>query len=155
MTQPLTQPHLSSRWKSPRLRINTDGEESNHASWVELFFDLVFVVAIAELSHTLEQHLSWHGFIQFAALFLPCWWAWVLVTFYVDRYETDDPTHRILILSTMLAVIFLANGNCDRARVGISNYRSKSPAPRVRRIAVSAIGREGQLASLNGSTRPE
>ncbi len=56
----------------------------------------------------LEQHLSWNGFIQFAALFVLCWWAWVLVTFYVDRYETDDPPHRVLILSAMLAVTFLA-----------------------------------------------
>lgn len=109
MTQPLTHPPTSvSRWKRPRLRIATDGEESNHASRIELFFDLVFVVVISELSHTLEQHLSWNGFIQFAALFVPCWWAWVLVTFYVDRYETDDPPHRVLILSAMLAVTFLA-----------------------------------------------
>ena len=105
----MTQPSLSpSRWKRPQLRTATDREESNHASWIELFFDLVFVVVISELSHLLEQHLSWSGFLQFAALFVPCWWAWVLVTFYVDRYETDDPPHRILVLCGMLAVIFLA-----------------------------------------------
>ena len=76
MTQPLAQPFLStSRLKRPRLRFDAEGEGVNHASWLELFFDLVFVVVIAELSHTLEQHLSWHGFLQFAALFVPCWWA--------------------------------------------------------------------------------
>jgi low temperature requirement protein LtrA len=108
MTQPPIQAsRSSSRWKHPRLRISGDGEGDNHASWIELFFDLVFVVVIAELSHTLEQHLSWNGFLQFAALFVPCWWAWVLVTFYIDRYETDDPPHRLLILGGMLAVIFL------------------------------------------------
>jgi low temperature requirement protein LtrA len=109
MTEPLPRSALSpSRWRRPRLRIESDGEGRNHASWIELFFDLVFVVVIAELSHSLEQHLSWIGFLQFAALFVPCWWAWVLITFYVDRYDTDDPPHRLFILAAMLAVIFLA-----------------------------------------------
>jgi low temperature requirement protein LtrA len=108
MTQPLTRPSMSeSRWKRPRLRIDYEEEGANHASWIELFFDLVFVVVISELSHMLQQHLSWIGFLEFAGLFVPCWWAWVLVTFYVDRYDTDDPPHRLLILSGMLAVIFL------------------------------------------------
>lgn len=97
----------SSRWKQPRLRVELNEESENHASWIELFFDLVFVVVIAELSHTLEKHLSPLGFVQFAALFVPCWWAWVLFTFYVDRYDTDDPPHRLLVLSGMLAVMFL------------------------------------------------
>lgn len=113
MTQPLTRSlskgTADTRWKRPRLRINSESESENHASWIELFFDLVFVVVIAELSHTLEAHLDWNGFLQFAALFVPCWWAWVLVTFYVDRYDTDDPPHRLLILGAMLAVIFLAS----------------------------------------------
>jgi len=109
MTQPLTRSPLApSRWKPPRLRVEQEDESTNHASWIELFFDLVFVVVIAELSHMLETHLSWGGFLQFALLFVPCWWAWVLVTFYVDRYDTDDPPHRLLILVAMLAVIFLA-----------------------------------------------
>jgi low temperature requirement protein LtrA len=108
VTHPLPRSPISSfSWKSPRLRVDSDGEGSDRASWIELFFDLVFVVVIAELSHTLEEHLDWTGLIQFAGLFVPCWWAWVLVTFYVDRYETDDPLHRLSILAAMLATIFL------------------------------------------------
>ncbi len=93
------------RWKPPNIR---DAESEGHASWVELFFDLVFVVVIAELSHYLSEHLTVIGFLQFAILFVPCWWSWVLFTFYSDRYETDDVIHRLLVLSAMLAVIFLA-----------------------------------------------
>lgn len=97
-----------SRWRQPRLRVTSDGERDSHASWIELFFDLVFVVVIAELSHNLKENLSVVGFLEFAALFVPCWWAWVLFTFYADRYDTDDVIHRLLILSGMLAIIFLA-----------------------------------------------
>lgn len=96
------------RWRPPRLRITSDADRESHASWIELFFDLVFVVVVAVLSQNLRLHLSLIGFLQFVALFVPCWWAWVLFTFYVDRYDTDDIPHRLLILIGMLAVVFLA-----------------------------------------------
>ncbi|BAZ11662.1 low temperature requirement A [Calothrix sp. NIES-4071] len=99
---------LLNRWRRPSLRVTSNAENVGHASWIELFFDLVFVVVIAELSSTLEKNLDFVTFIKFAALFVPCWWAWVLFTFYADRYDTDDVIHRLLILSGMLAVIFLA-----------------------------------------------
>jgi low temperature requirement protein LtrA len=102
------------RWRRPRLRVVSDAENVGHASWIELFFDLVFVIVIAELSSTLEKNLDIISFLKFAALFVPCWWGWVLFTFYADRYDTDDVIHRLLILSGMLAVIFLA-GNIHNA----------------------------------------
>jgi hypothetical protein len=54
--------------RPPRLRTLTDAEEERHASWLELFFDLVFVVAIAELSHELVVNHTLNGFAIFAAL---------------------------------------------------------------------------------------
>jgi low temperature requirement protein LtrA len=102
-TEQITIPTM---WRPPRLRRADDGQE-HHASWIELFFDLVFVVVIAELSHGLKENLSTRGFIEFAALFIPCWWAWVLFTFYADRFDTDDFVHRLLIMSGMLTIIFL------------------------------------------------
>jgi low temperature requirement protein LtrA len=50
-------------------RLLTVGEEGDrHASWLELFFDLVFVVAVTELSRELVLHHSAMGFLRFAAL---------------------------------------------------------------------------------------
>ena len=63
------------RWRTPRLRINSEVEGINHASWIELFFDLVFVVVIEELGHYLAKHFTLLGFGEFLALFVPCWWA--------------------------------------------------------------------------------
>jgi len=96
------------RWRPPRLRVTSNAERESHASWIELFFDLVFAVVVAVLSQNLRHHLSAIGFLEFASLFVPCWWVWVLFPFYADRYDTDDVTHRLLILTGMLAVIFLA-----------------------------------------------
>ncbi|WP_086769384.1 low temperature requirement protein A [Nostoc sp. 106C] len=97
--------------KSPHLPQLGPGlrnlEREQHATWIELFFDLVFVVAIAELSHYLEEHLTVIGFLQFVLLFVPSWWAWVLFTFYSDRFDTDDSIHRLLMLTGMLTILFL------------------------------------------------
>ena len=49
------------------------------------------------------------GFLVFAGLFVPVWWAWVGYTFYADRFDTDDPPHRVLMIAGMFAVAVLAS----------------------------------------------
>lgn len=98
-------------WLSPpRLRTlaEEEAEGERHASWLELFFDLVFVVAIAELSHELVVNHTWGGFATFAALFVPVFVAWQGFSFYADRFDTDDVLFRVSMLIAMLAVAALA-----------------------------------------------
>jgi low temperature requirement protein LtrA len=91
----------------PRLRT-LDEEGERHASWLELFFDVVFVVAIAQLAHELIEDHSLHGFAVFAALFLPVFIAWQGFTIYADRFDTDDAVFRLAIFAAMLAIAALA-----------------------------------------------
>jgi low temperature requirement protein LtrA len=93
--------------RPPRLRTVED-VEGRHASALELFFDLVFVVAVAELGETLSHNTSAVGYLQFAFLFVPVWWAWVGYTFYSDRFDTDDLVLRLAMFAAMLAVVWLA-----------------------------------------------
>ena len=98
-------------WLSPpRLRTLAEegAEGERHASWLELFFDLVFVVAIAELSHELVVNHTLGGFATFAALFVPVFVAWQGFSFYADRFDTDDVLFRVSMLIAMLAVAALA-----------------------------------------------
>jgi low temperature requirement protein LtrA len=88
----------------PRLRSAAAQAEERHATWLELFFDLVFVVAIARLAGMLVDDHALHGFLEFAALFVPVWWTWVNFTFYADRFDTDDVLFRVLMLVGMLTV---------------------------------------------------
>ena len=101
----------ASRWHDPpRLRtVDDDDGDERHATWLELFFDLVFVVAIAQLADGLAEDPSLRGFLIFAGLFVAVWWAWVGYTFYADRFDTDDPPHRVLMLAGMFAVAILAS----------------------------------------------
>jgi low temperature requirement protein LtrA len=92
----------------PRLRTGEGAEEERHASWLELFFDLVFVVAITQLGESLAHDVSWTGVLRFGGLFIPVWWAWIGYTFYADRFDSDDVVHRIAMLAGMLAIAALA-----------------------------------------------
>jgi low temperature requirement protein LtrA len=100
----------ASRWHDPpRLRTLEDVEDERHATWLELFFDLVFVVAVAQLADGLAEDPSLRGFLIFAGLFVAVWWAWVGYTFYADRFDTDDPPHRVLMIAGMFMVAVLAS----------------------------------------------
>ncbi len=91
----------------PRLR--TLGEdEPRHSTWLELFFDLVFVVAVAQLGQQLSHDVSAEGFLRFLAFSVPVWWAWMGFTFYANRFDTDDVPYRLLVFAAMLGVAALA-----------------------------------------------
>ena len=74
----------------PRLRTVEEGFEERHATWLELF-DLVFVVAVAELGLNLVDEPTLEGFLQYTGLFIPIIWAWAGFTFYANRFDTDTP----------------------------------------------------------------
>jgi low temperature requirement protein LtrA len=93
-----------------RQRLRTLGREEGerHASWLELFFDLVFVLAVSKVAAVLARESDLIGFAKYIALFIPVWWAWVGFTFHADRFESETPEYRILTFATMLAVASLA-----------------------------------------------
>jgi low temperature requirement protein LtrA len=55
------------------LRLRANSGEERHATWLELFFDLFFVITVAELGHNLSGDVSLRGVIGFVALFVPVW----------------------------------------------------------------------------------
>ncbi|MCO8255807.1 low temperature requirement protein A [Haladaptatus sp. AB618] len=76
-----------------------------HATWLELFFDLVFVVAIAELGHLLADSLTIDGITEFVGLFVPVWWVWSTHSYYGDVFDQDDVVFPIASIVVMLGVI--------------------------------------------------
>ena len=96
---------LASEWAGG---AESEQQEGRHATWLELFFDLVYVLAIAQLASGLYHHLGIGGLFTFLALSVPVWWAWVGVTFYETRYDCQTDAHRLLILVGMLASTAMA-----------------------------------------------
>ncbi len=94
--------------RPPRLRTTEDETADRHATWTELFYDLVFVVAVAQLAARLLGDLTLGGALSFVGYFVAIWWAWAGYTFYADRYDTDDLGQRILAVAQMAAVAAMA-----------------------------------------------
>jgi low temperature requirement protein LtrA len=94
-------------FRPPRLRIG-GGNEERHATWMELFYDLLFVAVVAQLSLQLSHNLSPFGILRFVLLFVPVWWAWIGQAFYATRFDTDDLGHRLFIIAQMFAVAAMA-----------------------------------------------
>ncbi|MBN8528348.1 MAG: low temperature requirement protein A [Caulobacterales bacterium] len=65
--------------------------DGGHArvGFVELFFDLVFVFAITQISHGLLEHLTWLGALQSAMLLMAVWWAWVFTSWVTNWLDPD------------------------------------------------------------------
>jgi low temperature requirement protein LtrA len=95
-------------WKPPRLRIGEGAEAERHATWLELFYDLLFAAVVAQLTYELGQDPSGHGVLTFVVLCIPVWWAWAGQSFYATRFDTDDLGHRLFIIAQMFAVAAMA-----------------------------------------------
>jgi low temperature requirement protein LtrA len=100
--------------RPPRLQHSeTDAGKQRTATWLELFFDLAFVLVVGELGVGLGNDLTLHGVLVFAGLFTSVWWAWAGFTFYANRFDTDDVVYRLAKLTAMLAVAGLAASASD------------------------------------------
>ncbi|MBH8572437.1 low temperature requirement protein A [Nostocaceae cyanobacterium CENA369] len=92
----------------PRLRIGDESEEERRATWLELFYDLVFVVAVSQLAHNFTEDISFSGWVGFVVLFIPIWWSWIGTTYYANRFDSDDVIRRLLVGLHMLAAAAMA-----------------------------------------------
>ena len=88
-------------------RRRNDGEEQRSTT-LELFFDLVFVFAITQLSHTLLEHLSVSGAAETLFLLLVVWWAWTYTTWMTNFMDPDSTPVRVALMAGMLASLLMA-----------------------------------------------
>lgn len=104
-------------YEPPRLRSPHEGPR--RTTWLEFFFDLVFVVAVDQLARRLQNGVTGHELLVYLALYAPVWWAWVGFVMYTDRFGTDDISDRFLTLLQIGAVLVLAaaamHATSDRA----------------------------------------
>lgn len=85
-----------------------DHADHSPVSFLELFFDLVYVFAITQLSHTLHEHLNLAGIVQTAELFLAVWWAWMFTTWAANWADPERGPVRLLLIAVMLLSLIMA-----------------------------------------------
>src|SRR5262245_14553237 len=77
------------------------GHEHHRVTYVELFFDLVFVFAVTQLSHGLLKHLTPLGAVQTALLMLAVWWVWIYTTWFTNWTDPERPAVRLMLGAMM------------------------------------------------------
>lgn len=91
-----------------RLRSAEAERTARKVTWLELFFDLIFVAAVSQVAEPLREHYSFLELARFTPLFVLIWWAWTGHTVFSTRFDTDDVVQRGLTLLQMFAVAVMA-----------------------------------------------
>ncbi len=89
--------------------------DGHHArvGFVELFFDLVFVFAITQISHALLTHLTWLGALQAAIMLGAVWWAWIDTSWITNWLDPERPLVRVMLFGLMGAGLVLSTSLPD------------------------------------------
>ena len=82
--------------------------DEQHASTLELFYDLVFVFAITQVAHLLLQDLTWQGAARAALALLVVWWSWNYTTWATNELNPESIIVRLLLIALMLATLLMA-----------------------------------------------
>jgi low temperature requirement protein LtrA len=85
-----------------------DGDAGGRVGAIELFFDLVFVYAVTQISHILILHPDPLGFAEAAILFVAIWWVWVETAWVTNWLDVEQMPVRMLIFALMAGAMLLA-----------------------------------------------
>ena len=101
------------RWVVP-MRGRDPDEAHRAATPLELFFDLVIVVAVAvaasSLHHGIAEDHILESVLGYVMTFFAIWWAWMAFTWFGASYDTDDVPYRIAVFVQMAGAIIMAAG---------------------------------------------
>lgn len=93
-------------WQPPRAHGEIDHDRT--VSFLELFYDLTYVVVIARAAHHLAGHVTWRGAAEFAVVFSLIWIAWLNGTLYYELHGREDGRTRMFVFLQMLILSLLA-----------------------------------------------
>jgi len=120
-------------------------------TWIELFFDLVFVAAVAQVSGPLAHDFSFDGLGRYAFLLFVIWWAWSGHAVHATRFDADDALQRTLTLLQMVGVIFMA-ANAEQGLDSVSSAGFAAAYAITRLILVLQYVRAGAIARARALT---
>ena len=89
------------------LRVREPGEHSRVTSF-ELFFDLIFVFAVTQISHLLVGHFTGEGLLHAGMLLLAVWWVWMYTCWFTNWVDPDKPSTRLMLFVLMLSGLLLS-----------------------------------------------
>src|SRR4051794_11804429 len=96
------------------MRARASDEPHRVSTPLELFFDLCFVVAVAQASallhHAISENHAPEGVRSYLMVFFAIWWAWMNFTWFASAFDTDDVVYRLTTLVQITGALVLAAG---------------------------------------------
>ncbi len=131
------------------LRVREEAE-SERTTKVELFFDLVYVFAITQLSHLILDDLSVGGVARAAFLLVVVWWAWIYTTWMANWFDPESPAVRTVLTGVMLASLLMAAALPHALDEDGALFAASYVALQVGRnaAAMSLVGRDHRLRDV-------
>jgi low temperature requirement protein LtrA len=132
-------------------RCSAGEEPERKATWLELFFDLAFVAAVAQVGGPLAAAYSVEGLVRYGVLFFLVWWAWIGHTNYATRFDSDDLVQRLLTLAQIFIVAVMA-ANAGDALDSVSSAGFAAAYAVLRLLLVAQYVRARRVEQTRGLT---
>ncbi len=113
--------HPEKWWQAPQRLIHR--AEKRQISFLELFYDLIYVAIIIQLAHEFAHHFNFEGFLRFLFMFILIWWAWWNGSAYHDLHGNDDLRTRVFTFLQIIAMFFMgvfSHNALDEGAVGFA-----------------------------------
>lgn len=140
------------------------GSPARRVTWLELFYDLVFVAAVAQVGEPLGTDYSFASLVRYTVLFVLIWWAWMGNAVFATRFGSDDLLQRLLTIVQIFVVAAMAANATDaldsRSSAGfaaaygvlrlflVAQYARARSIERARRLATHYLAGHGIAALL-------
>lgn len=98
--------HSSEWWGAPR-KFNIQ-QKDRRVSWLELFYDLVYVIAISRITHHLAREINIDSFCEYACMFILIFWGWLNGSLFHDIHGNEGLRTRLMTLWQMMIIAALA-----------------------------------------------
>jgi low temperature requirement protein LtrA len=96
------------------LKVRNINEENRTATPLELFYDLIFVVAIANVAasfhHDFANNHIGHGVVSFVMVFMAIWWAWNQYTWFASSFDNNSVRFKLATLWQMIGALVISAG---------------------------------------------
>ena len=92
----------------PSSRLSATLREGERVTPLELFFDLVFVLAITQCTALMSHHPTWDGLIQGLLVLGMLWWAWVGYAWLTSVIDPEEGAVRLIIFGAMAALLLVS-----------------------------------------------
>ncbi len=129
-------------------RLSATLREGERVTPLELFFDLVFVLAITQCTRLMSDHPTWEGLLQGMLVLGVLWWSWVGYAWLTSVVDPEEDAVRIVIFAAMAAllIVSLSSRRPSATSRSSSPWRTAWSGPRTSRSSFSPAGTRRRFA---------